>query len=126
MSHENKLEQFCSCSCFCHSQPNNIGGCMSCNCKPVYGTGTFTINNSYDQLMKMEDRINKLENDFKIKLKVDMDKWEEYFRSLPTQNKNPHKCPLCEGVGENAICLNGVRIEIKKCKPCDGKGIVWG
>jgi hypothetical protein len=25
------------CKCLCHLQYNYIGGCLNCNCKPVYG-----------------------------------------------------------------------------------------
>jgi hypothetical protein len=48
----------------------------------------------------------------------------EAYPAVPpiTHNKNPHKCPVCEGKGKvfSSMC------ESNKCHACEGKGIVWG
>lgn len=52
---------------------------------------------------------------------------------IPTKlvEKKPHKCPVCDGLGEfelhsaeDIIKAGGVRFPV--CNACEGKGIVWG
>lgn len=59
-----------------------------------------------------------------------------------TKNKEPHKCPICEGSGFNApefvkstatMTIDGIQCQVgdgfyskSSCRACEGKGIVWG
>ena len=50
--------------------------------------------------------------------------WWGLIRPFPTPpEKHPFKCPVCEGAGR---CGYGSLNDGKKCRPCKGKGIVWG
>lgn len=44
--------------------------------------------------------------------------------------KKPHKCPVCDGLGEDRLERNGMLLSFPpkwpNCKPCKGEGIVWG
>jgi hypothetical protein len=53
------------------------------------------------------------------------------LRKVMGNGQQPYKCPVCHGMGswelvslEEAMRNGGSRI--KKCDPCEGKGIIWG
>jgi len=52
---------------------------------------------------------------------------EESYQGLSTElrylldnnNKKPHKCPVCDGLGKATLFKDG------NCQPCVGKGVLW-
>ncbi len=93
-------------------------------------------------------KIEKFHDEFKDVLKKDLTThrkmWDEVYERLDrlegmtiTEDemknfiKTPHKCPVCNGCGtweleslEEVSNNHGSKYLI--CKPCEGKGIVWG
>lgn len=111
------------------------------------------IDRAYDEeCEKLENRLNKLEN-FICDI---MSSFEKRFIELEKEipriynaeqialianskrniYKNPHKCPVCDGLGKLYESFNNIfeqldsfmdregRI-VKNCYPCEGRGIVW-
>jgi hypothetical protein len=88
------------------------------------------IKNLWTDLNALTGQVLKLKSDFESKLAVDLDKWREYYSLLPTNNKKPHRCPLCNGVGKVwDIKIDGMPhfgSPSRNCHSCIGSGIVWG
>lgn len=73
-----------------------------------------------------------------LKLKKRLTEIERHFSGdyqLIASKLNPHKCPVCEGLG--IVLTEAAKVDFdgmlraglekkKRCNPCDGKGIVWG
>jgi hypothetical protein len=38
----------------------------------------------------------------------------------------PHKCPVCEGKGVVPAGFYTDDVANQKCRPCGGKGVIWG
>ncbi len=80
---------------------------------------------------QLSERMDSLEKSFNQKLKVDYQKWIEYFNAN-LGKKKPHKCPVCDGKGKlfPDKMQVGMTWDIKTnnqvCDSCEGKGIVWG
>ncbi len=55
-----------------------------------------------------------------IKLREEMEDIESRLKSI--HGTRPYKCPVCDGYGGTII--SGAMDE--ECRPCQGKGIVWG
>lgn len=76
--------------------------------------------------LNIEERLSKLEKDFESKLDADYIKCVKYFNYIE-ENKNPHKCVACNGLGFRTIFRDyppGYS-ENFPCAPCDGKGVLW-
>lgn len=122
--------QINTCFCLCHF-PNFHGICTCNNCnykKHDSASHTTPLTDAEllkDRIVDLEDRMQKMEN------------WKKIAKVLCDQSKKPHKCPLCDGLGEirfysfQDASRFGCRTDalgnfIKNCSACEGKGIVWG
>jgi DnaJ-class molecular chaperone len=103
----------------------------------VYGTGTITITNQYDQLNEKVKfleasldneikRINNLSTDIKsLKERQDKSKY-----SVDYQESKPYKCPVCDGCGNTKGQIEPMpnyefSMKYATCHSCEGNGIVW-
>jgi DNA repair exonuclease SbcCD ATPase subunit len=90
-------------------------------------------------IMECKERLDKLENHendqphhvLKMHERIDyvLSKINQF--DVMKAEKKPHKCPVCYGNGEweltsiEEVIQNGGSKHLF-CKPCEGKGIVWG
>jgi DnaJ-class molecular chaperone len=72
----------------------------------------------------MQKKIDKLEKSLKEIERFQDITHEEY--KLNIKRKKPHKCPVCEGEGYYALCIEACSFKLTSCESCEGKGIVWG
>lgn len=75
-----------------------------------------------NKINKMEESV-KLLNDHILETRI------QFINQLP-QNEKPHKCPVCDGCGnDKGIVKNhpdfNFYAEYNSCHTCKGKGIVW-
>jgi len=89
---------------------------------------------SEKRLIQLEKNLLTLKKDFESKMEIDYKKWTQYFSEVYPQ-KNPHKCPVCDGYGNILSAAAKIAFDemlranlptSKVCNPCEGKGIVWG
>ncbi len=77
------------------------------------------------RVTKGESRINELE------LLVNAIKDRYNSLCAPSLRKEPFKCPVCDGVGNNKGVIEskpdfGFYMKYDSCDACKGNGIVWG
>lgn len=81
-----------------------------------------------DRIVKLENHLSKLNEDFNNKLDVDYKKWCQYFSEVHPQKK-PHKCPVCNSEGrvklDTPLKKDNVTYFSISCVSCKEQGIVW-
>lgn len=92
-----------------------------------------------DEKLGIEIQIHEMEKNINC-LFTSLKGVETKLMGNPFQPLKPHKCPVCDGKGREYIdpasLLSGFEsmfgqkdergISFSVCKPCEGKGIVWG
>jgi DnaJ-class molecular chaperone len=116
-----------------HGKPARFG-CLIC------------MKNVYLIDEKLSERIDSLEDCFDVFEKhIDkrIEKIESHFSGdyqLVASKLKPHKCPVCDGEGKKTLFHACSYVALSKlaeliddegrvyelCKPCKGKGIIWG
>lgn len=94
-----------TCNCVCHMSLGNVN-CMICNCR------------EHQDLTSLKARVKELERLV-----------EEHGKMIRKEKLSPYKCPICEGSGHIGFDKNPyfpLTPEARKCKSCEGKGIIWG
>lgn len=115
-----------------HSKPVTL---LCVLCAPKYQEFTMldVINALNDLREKIKSlyifKINQFDENVNISKRFDeIEKSIQEMRGLSLHPTRPYKCPVCDGIGIDCIIgeVRGLPIKTDKCKPCDGKGIVWG
>lgn len=65
-------------------------------------------------------------NDVIRKIEVVEELLNKKIDAIRDSSKKPHRCPVCKGKGKIQYTLPVGGYWEDNCKPCEGKGIVWG
>ena len=121
-----------SCQCICHNE-SDFMTCSHCHC---YHSKTTKImmNSVLDHakdIKVLHGKIDRLENRFQEYNELVLGACPLEIQKM-YKKSHPHKCPVCEGIGKKDFPkyhVDGVpvvHLTNENCKPCEGKGIVWG
>ena len=120
--------------CSCASEACQILGCSRIReMQQKYGNQmgcgsiTFSPNIQPDKPIPMGGQhsvVEKTPFTDKESLRI-LEKFQQQLTETHNNNRKPHKCPVCDGSGENDIC-SGSLTQIETCHGCSGTGIVWG
>lgn len=87
-------------------------------------------NRQIDENRKISHKVEGLEISISVN-KSDVSYAHRKIDEMENSNKKPHKCPVCEGCGND----KGTQVQnpnyqfcmkYASCNTCEGKGIVWG
>lgn len=84
----------------------------------MHNRHTDLINNLVDHKIRQVDENRKLSRRIEEIADFCYRNWKH--------NKQPHKCPVCDGSGRYKLATAQCNSDVIDCRSCEGTGIVWG